>query len=148
MKTRAFLPFKQCSLSLKDLACIFLCEIFVSFVSGFNCRTGSWHDYEWWHLGKSNLWIHWMRNLVLIVLMMSCILNLKLPVLILIMNHLCNLKLIVAAILILNFKRYESLSKKVLLETILWSVPKWEEESQTMVELLEKKETFQTTGVL
>ena len=64
------------------------------------------------------------------------------------MNHLSSLKLIVAAILILNFMRYESLSKKVLLETILWSVPKWEEESQTMVELLEKKETFETTGVL
>lgn len=64
------------------------------------------------------------------------------------MIHLSNLKLIVAAILILNFMRYESLSKKVLLETILWSVPKWEEESQTMVELLEKKETFETTGVL
>ena len=64
------------------------------------------------------------------------------------MNHLSSLKLIAAAILILNFMRYESLSKKVLLETILWSVPKWEEESQTMVELLEKKETFETTGVL
>ena len=64
------------------------------------------------------------------------------------MSHLSSLKLIVAAILILNFMRYESLSKKVLLETILWSVPKWEEESQTMVELLEKKETFETTGVL
>ena len=64
------------------------------------------------------------------------------------MNNLSSLKLIVAAILILNFMRYESLSKKVLLETILWSVPKWEEESQTMVELLEKKETFETTGVL
>ena len=148
MKTCVFSPLKQCSLSLKDRACIFLCEIFVSFVSGFHCKTGSWHDYERWHLGKSNLWIHEMRNLVLIVLMMSRILNLKLPLLILMMNHLSNLKLIVAAILILNFMRYKSLSKKVLLETILWSAPKWEEETQTMVELLEKKETFQSTGVL
>ena len=51
VKTRVFSPFMQCSLFLRNWACIFLCEIFVSFVSELHCWTGSWYDYEWWHWG-------------------------------------------------------------------------------------------------
>ena len=70
-----------------------------------------------------------MRNQVLVVPMMS---------------HLFNPKLIVAVILTLSFMVDESLSKRVLLETVPQSLLKREEAFQTMVELSEQEEAFQT----
>ena len=62
VKTRDSSPFMQCSILLKDQACIFLCEIFVSFVSALHCRTDSWHDYEWWQWGSQICgFISWER---------------------------------------------------------------------------------------
>ena len=57
-------------------------------------------------------------------------------------SHLLNPKLIVVVILTLSFMVDEPLSKNVLLEIVPQSVPKQEEGSQTMVELLEQEEAF------
>ena len=116
VKTLVSSPFMQCSLFLRDWACIFLCEIFVSFVSGLH----------WWTVADMimNDYIGEVESVNSLdekssssSSMMSHLLNLKL--LVLIMNHLRNLKLILAVILILNFMIDQSLLKNVLLETIL-----------------------------